>query len=458
MLTHLGFLCRYHHAPTFFAWCGLTITALLGWFLQPLLFPIALPLLLTFYLSTGHRHASLTWHLSLLAAQVIGLGVNLLWLTDWVQFWWLRSPLPRAPGMLKHRTFQTLWDAPLWGGDVERAFAAALLLAAPAGVVLLHVRRNRPAARLLGLGTLLLVVLALLGISWEPLGQMGTAALLLPGLWFAGLSAAYALAALGGKMLQTGPTGRAAGILVVASCVVAGVYFHEEVVTLAERTWKPRPLSFGLSVERQAIVERLRQCGAADSRLLWEDRTLQARDSRWAVLLPWWIGRPVIGGLDPEGLIEHSSIGLAEGNLAGMPIAAWSDAALADYCRRYNVGWIAAWTKETHRRLERWSGATMAATLLDGRPGWLFEVRQAPHGYALKGQATLIQADSRHLILGDVEPEDGVVLLSLHWQNGLQASPSRVQVEREACGLDPIGFVRLRVAGPVARVTLTWNR
>ena len=76
----------------------------------------------------------------------------------------------------------------------------------------------------------------------------------------------------------------------------------------------------------------------------------------------------------------------------------------------------------------------------------------------LKGQATLLHADAQHITLGDVIPdEDGVVVLSLHWQAGLRAAPGRVQVEREPDGHDPIGFVRLRTDSPAARVTLTWE-
>ena len=53
-------------------------------------------------------------------------------------------------------------------------------------------RCQRTAARLLGLGTIGLFALAVLGISWEPLGMLGTTGLLAPALWFACLPAAHA--------------------------------------------------------------------------------------------------------------------------------------------------------------------------------------------------------------------------------------------------------------------------
>jgi hypothetical protein len=65
--------------------------------------------------------------------------------------------------------------------------------------------------------------------------------------------------------------------------------------------------------------------------------------------------------------------------------------------------------------------------------------------------------DSHHITLADVVPEDGMVVLSLHYQSGLQAAPTRVQIEPGQDAADLIPFVRLRVDRPVARVTITWR-
>ena len=80
-----------------------------------------------------------------------------------------------------------------------------------------------------------------------------------------------------------------------------------------------------------------------------------------------------------------------------------------------------------------------------------------PHSFALKGQATWLAADWEHVALGDVVPEDGKVVLSLHYQAGMQVSPGRVQLEKEPDPRDPIPFVRLRMPDPVTRITLTWE-
>src|SRR5260370_15498093 len=118
---------------------------------------------------------------------MLALLVNLPWLTDWIDSWWLRTPLPIATDLLAHRTFATVWNAPLWGGSMGRALAILLTLGAAVGLVILNQTQQRPAARMLGMSAGGTLVLALLGLSWEPLGAVGTAALLAPALWIARL-------------------------------------------------------------------------------------------------------------------------------------------------------------------------------------------------------------------------------------------------------------------------------
>jgi hypothetical protein len=181
--------------------------------------------------------------------------------------------------------------------------------------------------------------------------------------------------------------------------------------------------------------------------------------------LPILTGRSYIGGLDPDGFIEHSSISLidqmVEGKpiktLEGRPIKTWSDEKLMDYCRRYNIRWIVAWSPEVIQRFEEWKDAEKRTPVVDEDAGWLFEVKRTPN-FALQGEAELLEADGQYITLGNVVPDKGVVLLSLHYQAGMRASPGRVQIEPAKSGDDPIGFVRLRLAVPAARVTLSWER
>ena len=191
VLGHLGFLVRFDRDPGLRAWVGLLVTGGLGLLAQPMLFPIVLPLLLIYYLTAGVRH-QLTWHLALFAAEAVAVGLNSFWLADWFSYWWLRSPFPSASDLLPHRTLGAFWNAPLWGGPGHRLLALIVFGSALVGITILNETRQRAAARLLGLGAFALLALALLGISWEPLGQFGTSIFLSPALWFAAIPAAHA--------------------------------------------------------------------------------------------------------------------------------------------------------------------------------------------------------------------------------------------------------------------------
>jgi hypothetical protein len=304
-----------------------------------------------------------------------------------------------------------------------------------------------------------LLLLAVLGVAWEPLGQVGTAGLLVPALWFAALPAACAWTqAFRLLAWLTGGTVRAA-LGTAAALALAGLATHATVAAFAQRCTGTTPLKIGLSDDQRALADTLRRYTSPEARILWEDRSAVRETSRWAVLLPVLTERVFMGGLEPGAVIEHTKLGLAGQSLEGRPLAEWSDAALEEYCRRYNVAWVVCWSPAVVERFRVWQdGAVELARVIDdGTPGRLFALKRPARSYALKGQATVVHADAHHITLADVVPEDGRVVLSLHYQAGMRASPSRVQVERELDPYDPIPFVRLRVAAPVARVTLTWG-
>jgi hypothetical protein len=300
------------------------------------------------------------------------------------------------------------------------------------------------------------LALAFLGISWEPIGQMGTSVLFVPALWFAALPAAHAWTWLGGWLWKHGVWGRLSLALVLAALVAGGYFGRDALAPLADRAWRTEPLQIGLGPARESVVRSIIQHTGPEARILWEDQPLAREAPHWSALLPVLTGRPFLGGLDPDGFIVHSSISFKDGALEQRPIATWSDAALERYCKRYNVGWVVAWSPAVLKRFEAWPGAEPIVDLHDDVTGRLFLVKYAPRDFTLKGKARLIHADWHHITLADVVPEDGVVVLSLHFQAGMRATPSRVQIEAEPSGAS-IGFIRLRVAAPVERVTLTWG-
>ncbi len=456
-LAHVGFLIAYHRTASVGSWFGLLITGCLGWLLQPLFFPILLPVLLVYYLSVGARHDFLTWHVAFWSAEMLGLLINLPWLTDWLDSWWLRTELPTTTELLAHRTFVTVWNAPIWGGPTSRVLAVLVTLGGTVGVVILNQTQQRPAARLLGLSSGGAILLALLGVTWKPLGDTGTAALLAPALWFACVPAAHACIWTSAHLWRRGTAGRCGLLGLTLAAAGAFMLLTETPHTLLERCLPGGPLEVGLGPKRETLVQTLVQYTTDDARILWEDRNRSRQASRWPALLPLLTNRSYVGGLDPDGFIEHSSISLINQVLDGRHIATWNDEELTEYCRRYNIRWLVAWSPAVIERFEAWKAAEKRTPVIDEETGWLFEVKREAN-FALKGQADLLEADGQHIALGNVTPHNGEVVISLHFQAGMRASPGRVQIERATSGDDPIGFVRLRLAAPAARVTLSWER
>ncbi len=456
-LAQFGLLLRFDRAPSFLAWCGLLATGFLTWFAHPLFSALLVPLTLVYYLSVGARHG-LPWHLALAAALGGAVGGNAFWLRDWLTYLWMHSPFEAGSALLPHRTFHTVWSAPLWGRPGDRALALFLVAAGLVGVVRLNLARRRAAARVLGLGSLTFLMLAVVGIVWEPLGRLGTAGLLTPALLFAAPLAAHGAAGL--ARLAGGPA-RAA---LVVACLLGGVGFgaREQVVTWLPRYLRAEPLALGLGAERLAAVETLKAYTTGEARVLWEERT---GERHWTALLPVLTEgapggrRSFLGGLDPGRTIDHNYAVFSDQTLAGRPIGQWADADLLDFCRRYNVGWVACWSPAARARFRALKEAGEVAALADDGAGALFALKRTP-SFALKGKAQWLGADGSRVALGDVvpDPETGTVVLSLHYQAGLRAVPSLVKVEREIDSQDPIPFVRLRLSEPATRVTLTWEK
>lgn len=454
-LAQAGCFLRFHRAPGVGAWVGLLVSGLVGWFANPLLFALLLPLVLVYYLTAGVRHR-LGWHAALFLGLALAMLGNAFWLIDWLNYWWLRSPLRLEGEILPHRTLRELWEAPLWGDALDRAFAVTLLVGAAAGAWLWNRRRDRAAARLFGLGTAGFVLLACVGIGWEPLGRLGATRLIVPALLFAVVPAAHAaveswrgLSAWGGKPWRAAVVGAA---LVLA----VGLLAEAHLADLGRRCLAAEPLRVGLEAERDELCTTLTEYTSAEARILWEDRPERQAAGQWTALLPLLTGRSYVGGLDAHPGIEHGYASFGGCSLAGRPLSDWSDADLEGFCRRYNVGWVVCWSPAAVARFRAWPDATVTSALHDDGEGTLFTIRR-PLSYTLKGQAQWLHADSQRIALGEVTPEGGEVVLSLHHQTGMRASPSQVRVDAVVDRDDPVPFVRLRTPARVTRVVLTWE-
>jgi hypothetical protein len=453
-VTLFGLLIRFDRRPRPAGWLGLVLAAFVGWFAHPLLSALLVPLVLVYYLSVGARHSS-AWSLLLGGGLALAVVGNLFWLGDWVHYWWLRVPAHASAVQLARRTPAGLWHAGVWGSPADRGLALFLFVAAAAGAAILNQSGRRATARLFGLGAVLLITLAAGGVLLEPLARLSTPSLLVPGLLLAAPLAAHALESC--WQLAVRQTGHAlrAGLLAAAVATGLGLLACRPLVSLA--TGAQGTLTVGLDGGQERVVELIARHTTTEGRILWEDRRAGPA-ARWTTLLPLLTGRQFVGGLDADAAIEHTAGGLSGSVLAGRALQEWGDEELGRYCRHYNVGWVVCWSPAAVERFTRWPAAERVCPL-DDSGGSLFRLRR-PLSFVLKGRARWLGADTSRIALGDVYPDNGELVLSLHYQEGLTVSPSRVRIERyeDPTGRDPIPLVRLKVDAPVARLTLTWRR
>jgi hypothetical protein len=289
-----------------------------------------------------------------------------------------------------------------------------------------------------------------LGELGEPLHRIEPARFLVVSLLIAALPAAQA--AVSGLTLAERWMGSAwrARLLACGLLLTGGVLFCEPVGRLAWRWVHRQPFPIGLPADVQTTVALLRRQTTTDARILWEE---EPDTEEWTPLLPLLTGRSYLGGLGSDAPIEHAAHRFAAGRLAGRPLTAWTDADLADFCRQYNVGWIVCQSRAGMERVQAWSGTAATAPLPVGQ---LFTVNR-PLSYFLVGQGQVIRCDSRLLTLADLEPVDGQVVISFHHHPRIVPSTDRVRIEKEPQLYDAIPFIRLRLPGPMARLTLYWQ-
>jgi hypothetical protein len=454
---------------------GVVAAALMGWFAQPLLLALMMPLVLIYYLSVGARHR-LAWHLALLGGLLGAVAVNSFWLIDWISYWWIRVPAHFETPLLTELTLWNVWESPFWGGPVDKVLTCVLVITSAIGVLLYNQSGRRAIARVFGLSVAVFLSLSVLGLTWEPLGRYGAQRLLVTASLFATLPTAHALTVAFAACWRQQFCRWAS--LVVAATVVALLWRAPPpaLASWATRFMNKEVFRLGLDPDQQGILDALQQHTTSEARILWEDRAASQTSPHWTPLLPLLTQRSFIGGMDADIRIEHTTNGLADALLMARPIREWSNDALVEYCKRYNIGWIVCWSQGAIERLRDWPPAIRTATLPPSAagesPGCLFTIRREGYSFALTGSARWLSADPQRIVLGDVVSQSRgsdnhgrkPVLLSLHYQAGMRVAPSRVVLD--SCSIEPVNsvpgdarpFVRLWVDELVTRVTITWDK
>jgi hypothetical protein len=209
------------------------------------------------------------------------------------------------------------------------------------------------------------------------------------------------------------------------------------------------PLQIGLSANLQNAVGVVVDQTTSAGRILWEESCAAGAGSATALLPLLTVRQYLTAAGEPEN--RHAV--LQDGQLCGQSIVQWTDAELESFARRYNVGWVMVFAGATAERFDRWPAAQLLRDLGECR---LYAIKR-PMKYVLKGAARSFEVDRHRITLADVVPEHGEVVLSLHYHESLRARPGWVRIEREPDAHDPVPLIRLKMAAPAARVTLTWE-
>jgi hypothetical protein len=448
-VVHIACLVRCHVRPDIRGFAGLLVTAGLGWCVHPLIWGAAGLLSFGCWLGMFRRH-SLRWHSAFGIAQGVAVALALPWLAEWVRYWWLTMPArPPTSGA----RFWANWDWPSWAtATADRAVCIGLVLCGFVGGVFKRSgRRMRPMKWFIG-SSIVITALALAAPATDSLAPFTA-----PAFLFLGFGLAVVPAASGAsrwiEWQFRGPGRKSLGIVLggLAICAAA-TWIVRPIESPGIPGWGLRPLHLGLPADYASLVDTLRTETQPTARILWEESS--ADESIGAsILLPLLTERPILGAGGPSADADAGLAALVNGQLVGRPITQWTDADLEALCRRYNIGWIVAAELPTVGRLDRWPLVECIATAGSRR---LYSVKRL-RTYVLKGQARDFTADRFSISLADVVPENGEVVLSMHYQDGLRVRPGWVKIEREPDPYDPIPLIRLQMLAPAARVTLTWE-
>lgn len=443
--VYITWLGRFWRNPGPIEWLVVAGSATVGWYMQPLVMLGALPISLLFNL-WAFRGVRFAWNIALCAANLAAIAANSFWLWDWVTHLWMYVPYggqESAMGVWPASAQE--WEAFLPHDPIELGVCAIGLV----GMIVMA-RRNTVGAVLLAAGSLLYVFAGGAGRLFPAVADIGGQKVMSVGVWCCAIAASYALTAIAGGI------GSSSGIkpmgLVWLVIGLAGLTFGFDI----PNRWEVKPLALGLGRDREDIVRTIRERSTPDGRILWEDLSDTTPGSGWSALLPELSQRPFIGGLSPEASIDHLQVRLADGKLISRPVGDWSDDEFSRFFARFNVTRAICRTPESIARLRRLPGATQIAEFREAN-AVMFALDRRP-SFVLSGKANVTQMDWKRIALSDLEPdENGVVVLSMHHTANWRVTPGYVIVEKDVDVLDPIPMLRLRLPGPVSRVTMTWK-
>ena len=200
------------------------------------------------------------------------------------------------------------------------------------------------------------------------------------------------------------------------------------------------PLRTDLTPDSAALIDWLKNHTDPGARILaedinvWTDKPVYG-GARLVGLVPALMPRELIGGPLPNAFIIHHRVSFEDGWLCGRVIKEMSDAEVAAVLRRYNVGWVVAWSEASKERLSRQPGLEPAAEF-----GLVKCWRvPSPPGYFLEGTGR-VSAGFNRIRLSGLATGSGRVVVSYHWVDGLRSTPPARLTRVDVPG-DPVGFI-----------------
>ncbi len=211
----------------------------------------------------------------------------------------------------------------------------------------------------------------------------------------------------------------------------------------------------GLRPEMRALVETLRKTTDGSARILFEDqlRLLEVTDpenTHWTPLLPTLLKphpRQFLGGLYHGAFIAHyQGTAFGDFHLAGRPIVDWTPRELDWFTARYNVGWLVCWSPLARFVFDQYAPARRIATV----PRWHTPGVLVP---AAEEQWQAIPAAGRSVQANRYVFDEGNSQYAVYRLDTWQTDPP-LPLERVPLAGDPVGFVRIRLPGPLKRVKI----
>ena len=80
-----------------------------------------------------------------------------------------------------------------------------------------------------------------------------------------------------------------------------------------------------------------------------------------------------------------------------------------------------------------------------------------PQSFFLKGHGNVESAMPNQIVLSDVKPDAGEIVLSYCWHPGWTTAPSHVGIEPETNAFEPVPLIRLKSQVPISRLVLRWT-